>query len=31
MVLLADWTSLQLDMVALDRGLKRVAASVYEV
>lgn len=31
MVLLADWTSIQLDMIALDRGLKRLAASVYEV
>ena len=30
-VLLADWTSIQLDMIALDRGLKRLAASVYEV
>src|SRR4051812_28675728 len=26
MVLLADWTSIQLDMIALDRGLRRVAA-----
>jgi FdhE protein len=31
MVLLADWTSIQLDMIALDQGLKRLAASVYEV
>ena len=31
MVLLADWTSIQLDMIALDRGLKRLAASVYDV
>ena len=31
MVLLADWTSLQLDMVALDRGLKRLAASGFDV
>ena len=30
MVFLADWTSIQLDMIALDRGLKRLAASVYE-
>jgi FdhE protein len=30
-VLLADWTSIQLDMIALDRGLKRLAASVYVV
>jgi len=28
-VFLADWTSIQLDVVALDRGLKRLAASVY--
>jgi FdhE protein len=31
MILLADWTSLQLDIIALHRGLKRVAASAYEV
>jgi FdhE protein len=30
-VLLADWTSLHLDFVARDRGLKRLAASLYEV
>ena len=30
-VLLADWTSIHLDMIALDRGLNRMAASVYEV
>jgi FdhE protein len=30
-VLLADWTSLHLDFVARDRGLKRMAASLYEV
>jgi FdhE protein len=30
-VLLADWTSIHLDMIALHRGLKRMAASVYEV
>ena len=31
MVFLADWTSIQLDMIAIDRGLKRVAASAYEL
>jgi FdhE protein len=31
MVLLADWTSIQLDIIALDRGLKRMAASVYKL
>jgi FdhE protein len=30
-VLLADWTSLHLDLLALDRGLKRQAASLYEL
>jgi FdhE protein len=30
-VLLADWTSLHLDIVASDRGLKRRAASLYEI
>jgi FdhE protein len=30
-VLLADWTSLHLDVVARDRGLKRLAASLYEL
>jgi FdhE protein len=30
-VLLADWTSLHLDLLARDRGLKRSAASLYEV
>jgi FdhE protein len=30
-VLLADWTSLHLDVLARDRGLKRVAASLYDV
>ena len=30
-VLLADWTSLHLDLLARDRGLKRMAASLYEV
>jgi FdhE protein len=29
-VLLADWTSLHLDVVAGDRGLKRTATSLYE-
>lgn len=28
-LLLADWTSLHLDLVAHDRGLKRMAASLY--
>jgi FdhE protein len=28
-LLLADWTSLHLDLVAADRGLKRVATSLY--
>jgi FdhE protein len=30
-VLLADWTSIHLDVVACDRGLKRLAASLYEL
>jgi FdhE protein len=30
-VLLADWTSLHLDLVAADRGLKREAASLYDL
>jgi len=30
-VLLADWTSLHLDVVARDRGLQRLAASLYEL
>ncbi len=30
-VLLADWTSIHLDIVALDRGLIRSATSLYEV
>jgi FdhE protein len=30
-VLLADWTSLHLDVVAQDRGLNRFAASLYEM
>jgi FdhE protein len=30
-LLLDDWTSLHLDLVARDRGLKRLAASLYEL
>jgi FdhE protein len=30
-VLLADWTSLHLDMIARDRGLKRLGASLYDL
>jgi FdhE protein len=30
-VLLADWTSLHLDVLAQDRGLRRLAASLYEL
>ena len=30
-LLLSDWTSLHLDLVAQDRGLKRLAASLYEL
>ena len=30
-VMLADWTSLHLDLSALDRGLRRLAASLYEI
>jgi len=30
-VMLADWTSLHIDLVASDRGLKRVAASLYDL
>jgi FdhE protein len=30
-VLLADWTSLHLDIAALERGWRRVAASLYDV
>jgi FdhE protein len=30
-LLLADWSSLHLDLLAQDRGLKRVAASLFEV
>src|SRR5918993_2222461 len=29
-LLLADWSSLHLDLIAHDRGLKRLAASLYE-
>jgi hypothetical protein len=27
----ADWTSLHLDVIARDRGLKRLASSLYEL
>jgi FdhE protein len=30
-ILLADWTSLHLDLAARDRGLQRLAASLYEI
>ena len=30
-VMLADWTSLHLDIIACDRGLKRFSASFYEM
>jgi FdhE protein len=30
-ILLADWTSLHLDIIARDRGLKRLAGSLYEL
>jgi FdhE protein len=30
MLLLSDWSSLHLDLIAHDRGLKRLAASLYE-
>jgi FdhE protein len=30
-ILLADWTSIHLDVIACDRGLKRLAASLYEL
>lgn len=30
-LLLADWTSLHLDVIAIDRGLKRLTTSLYEV
>jgi FdhE protein len=29
-LLLSDWTSLHLDLIAADRGLKRLAQSLYE-
>ena len=29
-LLLADWSSLHLDLIAHDRGLKRMAASLYD-
>src|SRR4029077_13742544 len=29
-LLLSDWTSLHLDLIAHDRGLKRLAASLYD-
>jgi FdhE protein len=29
-LLLSDWSSLHLDLIAHDRGLKRMAASLYE-
>jgi FdhE protein len=30
-LLLADWTSLHLDVLAVERGLKRMAGSLYEI
>lgn len=30
-VLLTDWTSLHIDVLAKDRGLKRLAYSLYEI
>jgi hypothetical protein len=30
-VLLSDWSSLHLDLLAHDRGLQRLAASLYEL
>ena len=30
-LLLADWTSLHLDVIAHDRGLKRLATSLFEI
>ncbi len=30
-VMLVDWTSIHLDVIARDRGLKRLAASLYEL
>jgi FdhE protein len=29
-LLLSDWSSLHLDLIAHDRGLKRLAASLYD-
>lgn len=29
--LLADWTSMHLDIVARDRGLNRLGASLYDI
>jgi FdhE protein len=30
-VLLADWTSIHLDVIAFDRGLKRFCTSLYQL
>jgi FdhE protein len=30
-VMLADWTSIHADMIAVGRGLKRLASSLYEL
>jgi FdhE protein len=30
-VMLVDWTSFHLDVIARDHGLKRLAASLYEL
>jgi FdhE protein len=30
-LLLSDWSSLHLDLVAHDRGLKRLAVSLYDL
>jgi FdhE protein len=30
-ILLSDWTSLHLDLLAHDRGLRRLAVSLYEL
>jgi FdhE protein len=30
-IFLADWTSIHLDMIARDRGLKRLGASLYQI
>jgi hypothetical protein len=29
--MLADWTSLHLDLLAQDRGLRRLATSLYDL